>query len=63
MFSTNDALMNWGLTHFHASSLSYLMLPMGQAGPRFHFGGGGWRWAIILWGFDTFLIFPNFLKS
>ena len=21
-----------------------------------------WRWAIILWGLDTFLMFPNFLS-
>ena len=25
-------------------------------------GGGAGRWAIILWGLDTFLIFPNFLS-
>ena len=25
--------------------------------------GGGRRWAIILWGLDTFLMFPNFLRS
>ena len=24
---------------------------------------GGGRWAIILWGLDTFLIFSNFLRS
>ena len=29
---------------------------------RFHFGGGAGRWAIVLWGLDTFLIFPNFLR-
>ena len=23
---------------------------------------GGWRWAIVLWGLGTFLIFPNFLR-
>ena len=28
----------------------------------FHFGGGTGRWAIILWGLDIFLIFPNFLR-
>ena len=28
----------------------------------FHFSGGAGRWAIILWGLDTFLIFPNFLR-
>ena len=27
------------------------------------FGGGAGHWAIILWGSDTFLIFPNFLGS
>ena len=28
-----------------------------------HFGGGGGasHWALILWGLDTFLIFPNFI--
>ena len=26
-------------------------------------GGGGGRWAIILWGSGTFLIFPSFLRS
>ena len=24
---------------------------------------GAGHWAIILWGLDTFLIFPNFLRS
>ena len=26
-------------------------------------GGGAGGWAIILWGLDNFLIFPNFLIS
>ena len=26
-------------------------------------GGGAGRWAIILWGLDTFLMFSNFLIS
>ena len=32
--------------------------------PGFHVGYGGWagRWAIILWGLDTFLMFPNFVS-
>ena len=25
----------------------------------FYFGGGAGRWAILLWGLDTFLMFPN----
>ena len=25
-------------------------------------GGGAGRWAIILWGLDSFLMFPNFLS-
>ena len=25
--------------------------------------GGDGHWVIILWGLDTFLIFPNFLRS
>ena len=29
----------------------------------FQFGGWAGRWAIILWGFGTLLIFPNFLRS
>ena len=29
----------------------------------FDFGGGTGYSAIILWGLDTFLIFPNFPKS
>ena len=28
---------------------------------HFYFGGGTERWAIIPWGLDTFLVFPNFL--
>ena len=28
---------------------------------NFYFGGGTERWAIIPWGLDTFLVFPNFL--
>ena len=34
-----------------------------SAGRSFHFGGGPGRWAIIPWGLDNFLIFPNFLGS
>ena len=37
----------------------------GGGGPRGGGGGGGGgpaRWGIILWGVDTFLIFPKFLK-
>ena len=26
-------------------------------------GRGAWRWAFIQWSLDTFLMFPNFLKS
>ena len=29
----------------------------------FYFGGGTGGWAIILWGLNFFLIFPNFLRS
>ena len=29
----------------------------------FHFARGTGSWAIILWSLDTFLIFPNFLRS
>ena len=36
---------------------------LGQDWRNFHFGGGDARWGIILWGLDTFLIFPNFLGS
>ena len=34
------------------------------AGSGFHvgYGGSAGRWAIILWGLDTFLMFPNFLS-
>ena len=30
---------------------------------NFYVGAGTGRWAIILGGLDTFLIFPNFLRS
>ena len=29
----------------------------------FILAGGAGRWAIALWGLDTFVIFPNFLTS
>ena len=32
------------------------------AGFSFWGGGGAGHWAIILWGLDTFLIFPNSLR-
>ena len=31
-------------------------------GETFILAGGTGRWAIILWGLDTFLMFPNFVS-
>ena len=44
---------------FNGSTIGYRVF---EAGSGFYFGGGAGRWAIILWGLDTFLIFPNFPK-
>ena len=41
------------ISSFHANRI----------GKVFLLAGGTGHWAIILWGLDTFLIFPNFLRS
>ena len=45
---------------FNGSTIGYRVF---EAGSGFYFGGRAGRWAIILWGLGTFLIFPNFLRS
>ena len=45
---------------FNGSAIGYRVF---EAASGFYFGWGTGRWAIILWGLDTFLIFPNFVGS
>ena len=40
-----------------------LWFPLALGGGSFHFGGRAGRCPTILWGLDTFLVSPNFLRS
>ena len=56
VFVWGGALRGRGGVGFCLSAVFLLVLA------EFLFWWVEWRWAIILWGLDTFLMFPNFLS-
>ena len=68
VYSGSRDIWDWlwfscGMGHSEISLISIFQEFSSNIHKAFILAGGAGRWAIVLWGLDRFLIFPNFLIS